>query len=84
MKVWSPEFPLPKKLMKKVILLLVVIAFATPGSVASGGSPEKGLQVLLEKAYLPADLDQEVFDALWTVWPAVSYTHLTLPTKRIV
>ena len=69
MKVWSPEFPLPKKLMKKVILLLVVIAYATPGSVVSGGSPEKGLQVLLEKAYLPADLDQEVFDALWTVWP---------------
>ena len=55
--------------MKKVILLLVVITYATPGSAVSGGSPEKGLQVLLEKAYLPADLDQEVFDALWTVWP---------------
>ena len=40
-----------------------------PSRVTTGGSPEKGLQVLLEKAYLPADLDQEVFDALWTVWP---------------
>ncbi len=69
MKIWPLEFLLPQKLMKKVIFLLVVLAYITPIRISIGGSPEKGLQVLLEKAYLPADLDQEVFDALWTVWP---------------
>ncbi|MEC7709209.1 MAG: cytochrome c [Planctomycetota bacterium] len=69
MKVWSPEFLSPKKLMKSVIFLLVLMAYVTPVRCATGGSPEKGLELLLDKAYLPADLDQEVFDALWTVWP---------------
>jgi len=69
MKVWSPEFLVPKKLMKKVILLLVLVTHFGSVHFALGGSPEKGLHVLLEKAYLPADLDQEVFDSLWTVWP---------------
>lgn len=31
-------------------------------------SAERGYQWLTEKAYLPPDFDQEVFDALWTVW----------------
>ena len=69
MKVWSPEFLLPKKLMKKVIFVLVLMAHFNSVRFALGGSPEKGLHLLLEKAYLPADLDQEVFDSLWTVWP---------------
>ena len=28
----------------------------------------EGLEVLLSKAYLPADFDQDVFDELWTTW----------------
>ncbi len=36
---------------------------------AAEGDPGQGWQLLLSKGYLPADLDQEVFDALWTVWP---------------
>ncbi len=28
----------------------------------------RGLELLLSKPYLPADFDQEVFEALWTVW----------------
>ena len=55
--------------MKSIIFLLVLMAYVTPVRCATGGSPEKGLELLLDKAYLPADLDQEVFDALWTVWP---------------
>lgn len=27
-----------------------------------------GLELLLTRAYLPADFDQDVFDALWTTW----------------
>ena len=53
--------------MKSIIFLLVLMAYVTPVRCATGGSPEKGLELLLDKAYLPADLDQEVFDALWTV-----------------
>jgi mono/diheme cytochrome c family protein len=29
---------------------------------------DRGLELLLSKAYLPADFDQEVFDDLWTTW----------------
>jgi mono/diheme cytochrome c family protein len=31
-------------------------------------SPAAGLELLLTRAYLPPDFDQEVFDALWTTW----------------
>jgi mono/diheme cytochrome c family protein len=34
------------------------------------GDVERGYQLLLEKPYLPADFDQETFDATWEVWPA--------------
>jgi hypothetical protein len=30
---------------------------------------ERGLWLMLNKAYLPPDFDQETFDALWKVWP---------------
>ncbi|MCP4195101.1 MAG: c-type cytochrome [Planctomycetaceae bacterium] len=33
------------------------------------GSPEIGFRLLTEKAYLPADFDQETFDQVWQVWP---------------
>ena len=55
--------------MKRVIFFLVLIAHVASFHCATGGSPEKGIELLLDKGYLPADLDQEVFDALWTVWP---------------
>ena len=35
MKVWPPEFLLPKKLMKKVIFLFVVLAHITPSRVTT-------------------------------------------------
>jgi len=41
------------------------VGTAAPGAVAT---PDGGLELLLAKAYLPADFDQEVFDELWTVW----------------
>ena len=35
------------------------------------------------KSHFPLEISQRAFDHLWRVC-AVSYTHLTLPTKRIV
>ena len=32
------------------------------------GESQRGWELLLTRAYLPADFDQEVFDALWTTW----------------
>jgi len=39
-----------------------------PAAGASDTAPARGLSHLLTRAYLPADLDQQVFDELWTVW----------------
>lgn len=33
-------------------------------------SPERGFRFLTEKAYLPADFNEETFDAAWRFWPA--------------
>ena len=52
--------------------IAVVIAFAGLGLagrwVPAAESAERGRSHLLERAYLPADFDQEVFDELWTTW----------------
>jgi len=34
-----------------------------------GGDSERGLQLLLEKPYLPPDFDEETFSQVWKVWP---------------
>ena len=49
------------------------MALAAPllGAHAAGApqaDPARGREHLLTRAYLPADLDQEVFDELWTTW----------------
>jgi mono/diheme cytochrome c family protein len=36
---------------------------------AGAADPDRGRELLLTKAYLPADFDQQVFDELWTLWP---------------
>jgi mono/diheme cytochrome c family protein len=43
-------------------------ACACPAIVAAADAA-RGRELLLEKAYLPADFDQDVFDELWTLWP---------------
>jgi hypothetical protein len=43
---------------------------AGPAEVRESETPaERGYRLLRTKAYVPADLDQEVFNNLWTVWP---------------
>jgi mono/diheme cytochrome c family protein len=48
------------------IAVLAVQTFAR--EPAKKPSAERGYRWLTEKAYLPPDFDQEVFDQLWTVW----------------
>jgi len=52
--------------------LLSVACAVGPGGRGSGDDAvaprPRGLDLLLTRAYLPADLDQEVFDDLWTTW----------------
>jgi len=50
-------------------LALVVFLACVGGSDARPVRSDEGYDLLRSKAYLPADFDQEVFDALWTTWP---------------
>jgi mono/diheme cytochrome c family protein len=53
------------------IACLVVLAVLLLGAHAVGATqadPARGRELLLTRAYLPADFDQEVFDELWTTW----------------
>jgi len=45
---------------------------------------ERGYKLLVEKAYLPPDFDQEVFDATWKNWPEPLRTQAekALPEER--
>jgi mono/diheme cytochrome c family protein len=53
--------------------LLFVWLLATPLTAAEPAvdraAAERGYKLLVEKAYLPPDFDQEVFDATWKNWP---------------
>lgn len=49
-----------------VLLCLGGVANAATSDPPAGR--DRGLDLLLSKPYLPADLDQEVFEELWTVW----------------
>jgi mono/diheme cytochrome c family protein len=43
-------------------------AAEAPSGPRGGAGSAAGLELLLTRPYLPADFDQEVFDALWTTW----------------
>jgi mono/diheme cytochrome c family protein len=51
------------------IALLCMAVCCRNGSASSSGDPQFGYKLLTEKAYLPADFDQQTFDTLWQVWP---------------
>jgi len=48
--------------------LATALAATAMAGDAGHGDPQRGLELLRTKAYLPADFDQEVFDHLWTTW----------------
>lgn len=49
---------------------LTSFAFGQEPLPTDAPSPERGFRFLTEKAYLPADFDEETFDAAWRFWPA--------------
>jgi mono/diheme cytochrome c family protein len=68
-----------------ILLLAVVLAGAAgTGALGNDDPVERGRHHLLERAYLPSDLDQEVFDALWTTWeePLRGRAELASPAER--
>ena len=67
----------PRGATRRLILLLLAAVLsmrvtAARGSESpAGGSATpagRGLELLLSRSYLPPDLDQQVFDDLWTTW----------------
>ena len=52
----------------RMALALIVVAHVG-GRARASEQADSGWELLRSRAYLPADFDQEVFDALWTTWP---------------
>ncbi len=50
-------------------LALAVLIACAGGAGSRVSWSDEGFDLLRSKAYLPADFDQDVFDALWTTWP---------------
>jgi mono/diheme cytochrome c family protein len=50
------------------VLAALAVTVAARGLHAREADAARGRELLLTRAYLPADLDQEVFDELWTTW----------------
>lgn len=59
--------------MHRPLLLFVALFAGLPvvlaGEPGSSPSAQRGYKLLVEKAYLPPDFDQETFDAAWKYWP---------------
>jgi mono/diheme cytochrome c family protein len=52
--------------MARIVVVLLILG----GSPLLAGHPaERGYRLLVDKAYLPADFDEETFDAAWKYWP---------------
>ena len=49
-------------------LAVWILPWMAVAAAAGADAESRGWQALLSRAYLPSDLDQEVFDALWTTW----------------
>jgi mono/diheme cytochrome c family protein len=65
------ERRLPDVVVTSIGIVVAMIGLGGAAVAAAIDPPagrDRGLDLLLSKAYLPSDLDQEVFDDLWTVW----------------
>lgn len=52
------------------LILALLLAGSLPAAEpADRSAAERGYKLLVEKAYLPPDFDQEVFDSAWKHWP---------------
>ena len=56
--------------MARIHTCLLICVLLSLSSVSADETPaQRGYRHLLETAYVPAFLDQEVFDELWQIWP---------------
>jgi mono/diheme cytochrome c family protein len=54
--------------LSAVGLAVSIVCCMDAAAVDGPAAESRGWQALLTRAYLPSDLDQEVFDDLWTTW----------------
>jgi mono/diheme cytochrome c family protein len=54
--------------MRVLAVAVAAAAVAVPTRADRPADPARGRELLLSRAYLPPDLDDEVFDELWTTW----------------
>ena len=52
-----------------ICLLPVAMVEGSPPGKQVESAAQRGYRLLTEKAFLPADFDQEVFDQTWKTWP---------------
>ena len=68
------------------LLVACIVAWSAVPQAAEldRAAAARGWTVLRTRAYLPADLDQEVFDELWTTWeePARSRAERPAVTRE--
>lgn len=60
--------------MSRIFLILIVISIHIPAGTSAAepvdpAAARRGYELLVGKAYLPPDFDQETFDAAWRQWP---------------
>lgn len=83
----------PLKLVAVVSLLAASMFFCVDALAAERNpdqssttetAAERGYRILRTRSFLPADFDQRVFDALWTIWPEPlrSQAKDASPTER--
>src|SRR5262245_16769801 len=51
------------------LLLFLAASLFGDDRLQQEASARRGYEFLVNKAYLPADFDQETFDAAWKYWP---------------
>src|SRR5438874_10472875 len=65
---WSARSPMsPLRSVLPLILVCGSVFAADPAAPHSAA--RRGYELLVDKAYLPPDFDQETFDAVWKQWP---------------
>src|SRR5262245_41533892 len=65
-----PQFR--RSMLRPSIASVIFLACAALDAAEPSGpltSAERGYRLLVDKAYLPPDFDQETFDAVWKQWP---------------
>ncbi len=76
-----------RRSLATMLILLVVTPFAAAGDtseLALVADVGRGYELLISKAFVPSNVDQEIFDSLWTCWeePLRSEAENASPDRR--